>query len=190
MHNLDRASWILKEETPTSAFGLAGRSASFGEVYGDMFDHHTVVYEYASGARVYALCRTQVGCYQNASDIIMGTKGTCHLGRCRIDGETNWRYPGHHNNPYEAEQNALIDAVRDNSPINSGYHMTDSTMITVLGQIACYTGKATKWQDVQKSDFRFGPAPEQSSFEIEPPVKPDATGNYPLPKPGFENLMS
>ena len=59
VHNMDRVAWIMKEEMPKWCFGLAGRSASFGEVYGDMFDHHTVVYEYASGARVYALCRTQ-----------------------------------------------------------------------------------------------------------------------------------
>ena len=50
VHNMDRAAWVLKEETPQWCFGLAGRSASFGEVFGDMFDHHTVVYEYASGA--------------------------------------------------------------------------------------------------------------------------------------------
>ncbi|MDD4789150.1 MAG: hypothetical protein PHO07_18440 [Pirellulales bacterium] len=41
-------------------------------------------------ARLYALYRTQAGCYGNSSDIIIGTKGTCHLGRCRIEGETNW----------------------------------------------------------------------------------------------------
>jgi myo-inositol 2-dehydrogenase / D-chiro-inositol 1-dehydrogenase len=104
VHNMDRASWILKEEMPKWAFGLAGRSSSFGEVYGDMFDHHTVVYEYASGPRVYALCRTQAGCYNNSSDIVMGTKGRCYLGNCRIEGETNWQYPGPHNNPYDAEQ--------------------------------------------------------------------------------------
>jgi len=79
VHNLDRVAWILKEEAPQSAFGLAGRSSSFGLVYGDMFDHHTVVYQYASGARVYALCRTQFGCYGNSTDIIQGTKGICYL---------------------------------------------------------------------------------------------------------------
>ena len=104
VHNVDRVSWIMKEEMPKWAFGLAGRSASFGVIYGDMFDHHTAVYEYASGTRLYALCRTQMGCYGNSSDIIMGSRGTCHLGDCRIEGETNWRYQGPGNNPYDEEQ--------------------------------------------------------------------------------------
>ena len=189
VHNVDRMSWIMKEEMPKWAFGLAGRSSSFGEVYGDMFDHHTVVYEYESGTRLYALCRTQNGCYGNGSDIIMGTKGTCYLGACHIKGENEWRYPGPRNNPYDAEQKALIDSVRSGQPINSGYHMANSTMIGVLGQITCYSGKATTWDDAYKSDLEFGPAPDESSFDTEPPSVPDETGNYPLPLPGITKLI-
>jgi len=189
VHNVDRMSWIMKEEMPKWAFGLAGRSSSFGEVYGDMFDHHTVVYEYASGARLYALCRTQNGCYNNATDIIMGTKGKCYLGRCRIEGETNWTYRGPGNNPYDAEQKALIDAVKSGKPVNSGGYMATSTMVGVLGQLACYSGKATAWDAAYKSDFRFGPPPEESNFQTKPPKVPDSTGNYPLPLPGITKVL-
>lgn len=189
VHNVDRMSWIMKEEMPTWAFGLGGRSSSFGEVYGDMFDHHTAVYEYKSGARLYALCRTQHGCYGNGSDIIMGTKGTCHLGACRIDGENAWRYQGQHNNPYDAEQAALMDSIRTGTPVNSGYHMATSTMVGVLGQIACYTGTATTWDQAYNSDLEFGPSPDEVNFDIDPPTVADETGNYPLPLPGITKLL-
>lgn len=189
VHNVDRISWIMKEEMPTWAFGLAGRSSSFGEIYGDMFDHDTAIYEYESGARLYALCRTQKGCYNNSGDIIMGTKGTCQLAKCRIEGETNWQFEGKHNNPYEAEQAALIDSIRSGKPINSGSYMATSTMIGVLGQIACYTGKPTKWDDAYKSDLQYGPSAEEASFDMEPPTVPDETGNYPLPLPGLTELI-
>jgi len=189
VHNMDRVSWILKEEMPTWCFGLGGRSSSFGEVYGDMFDHHTVVYEYDSGARVYAMCRTQNGCYGNASDIVTGTKGTCYLGACRVEGETNWRYEGPQADPYQGEINALIESVRTGEPINSGYHMIGSTMLTVVGQVACYTGKETKYDDVAASDLEYGPSPDESSFDTPPPSVPDETGNYPLPMPGITELV-
>ncbi len=189
VHNVDRASWILKEEMPKWCFGLAGRSSSFGVQYGDMFDHHTAVYEYESGTRLYALCRTQAGCYNNSSDVILGSKGICHLGhRPRFEGETPWRYEGPDNNPYEAEQKALIDAVRQGKPLNSGYHMIGSTMIGVLGQMACYTGKAIHWDDAYNADLEYGPSPDATSFETEPPTLPDETGNYPLPRPGITGL--
>lgn len=188
VHNLDRASWVLKERMPEWAFGLGGRSASFGEQYGDMFDHHTVVYEYAGGRRVYALCRTQADTYHNSSDIIMGTKGTCYLGECRIEGETKWKYDGPNPSPYELEQKALVESVLNNKPINSGGYMCSSTMIGVMGQLACHGGKAVKWQDVWASDFNYGPQPEKVILDMEPPTRPAKTGNYPLPMPGVTKM--
>ncbi len=189
VHNIDRAAWILKEETPVSAFGLAGRSASFGEQYGDMFDHHTVVYEYASGVRVYALCRTQHKTHHNYNDIIMGTKGTCNLGECRIQAEHGWRFEGKRINAHAAEQKSLIRAIRNGEPINSGDYMCNSTMAAVLGQIVCYEGIPHTWQGAWKSDFSFGPLPEKVTMDIEPPTRPDKTGNYPLPTPGVARML-
>ena len=186
VHNMDRAAWILKEEMPSWCFGLGGRSASFGDAYGDMYDHHTVVYEYASGTRVYALCRTQNNCYGNSGDIIMGTQGPVRSGQLphhRRDELAVSRVP--HNNPYVDEQRALIESVRTGKPINSGSYMAGSTMSTVLGQLACYTGQPLKWDDVANSEFQFGPAPDVASFDTPPPSKPDTTGNYPMPKPGL-----
>ena len=155
-----------------------------------MFDHHTVVYEFASGARVYALCNTQNGCYGNSTDVVMGTRGKCYLGSYHIVGEKPWRYQPAVNNPYETEQKALIDSVRDGKPINSGYHMATSTMMAVMGQLACYEGRELTWDEVAKANFQFGPSPEQSSFETPPPVQADLTGNYPLPKPGITRLLA
>ena len=188
VHNLDRIAWILKEASPKWCFGLGGRSASFGDQYGDMFDHHTVVYEYANGARVYALCRTQENTYHNPGDLITGTKGTCDLTACRIDGENKWQFKGQHNNPYVAEQQYMIDSIRNGKPINSGYHMNNSTLICVMGQLACYTGKAITWEEISKSEFSYGPGPERANFETPPPSKPGADGNYPLPRPGVTTL--
>ncbi len=185
VHNMDRVAWALQENLPIWCFGLGGRSASFGEEYGDMYDHHTVVYEYPGGTRVYALCRTQINCYGNYNDIILGTKGTCDLMNCRIDGETKWRYDKPRNDAHAEEQKALIESVRKGEPINSGYHMAQSTMVAVMGQLACYSGKELTWEQVSQSDFQFGPPPEECNFDTPPPVTPDATGNYPLPKPGF-----
>jgi len=184
VHNIDRMCWIMNELTPEWAFGLGGRSASFGEVYGDMFDNHTVVYEYKNGTRLYALCRTQDGCYGNAGDIIMGAKGQCYLDACKIVGETNWQFTGDHNNPYDAEQAALVEAIQTGKPINSGYHMNAATLIGVMGQIACYNGGEVKYADVSQSPLQYGPDPDEIQFDMAPPTLPDETGNYPLPMPG------
>ena len=90
--------------------------------------------------------------------------GECELARCRIKGETNWTFRGDRGNPYEAEQKALIDAVRRNQPLNSGNHMATSTMVTVLGQLACYTGKAMRGM-LAEIDKREGKAKTVSETE-------------------------
>jgi len=189
VHNLDRMRWVLKEENPTWCFGLGGRSSSFGEVYGDMFDHGSVVYEFESGPRIYALCQTRVGCYPKWDDIIMGTKGVCHWTACRIEGETNWRYQGPKNNPHSEEQKILIGSIRSGKPVNHGDTMIDSTYIAIMGQIACYTGKPVSWQQVTAADFEFEPRLADVKLDMDAPQKPDATGNYPLPKPGFTKYL-
>jgi myo-inositol 2-dehydrogenase/D-chiro-inositol 1-dehydrogenase len=184
-HNIDRMSWIMHEEMPSWCFGLGGRSSSFGEIHGDMFDHHTAVYEYDSGPRLYAMCRTQTSCYNNSGDIIMGTKGACHLKHsASIEGENSWRFDGPHNNPYEAEQKALIESVRNGVPINSGYHMANSTLAAILGQVASYTGKPITWDEIASSQLEFGPSPDETTFDTEPPTVTDDTGDYPIPVPG------
>ena len=189
VHNLDRMRWVLDEENPTWCFGLGGRSTSFGEVYGDMFDHHTAVYEFASGPRLYGLCQTRAGCYAKWDDVIMGTKGTCYWSATRIEGETNWKYEGPKNNPHSAEQEILIGSIRSGTLVNHADTMIDSTYMGVMGQLACYSGKPVKWEQVQAADFEFEPCLADVTLEMPPPVVPDATGNYPLPVPGVSDFL-
>lgn len=189
VHNLDRMRWILREENPTWCFGLGGRSTSFGEVYGDMFDHHTVVYEFASGPRLYAVCQTRADCYASWDDFVMGTKGVCSWTACRIEGETKWRYQGPQNDPHLAEQQRLIGAIRSGKTINDGATMIDSTRMAIMGQIACYTGKPVEWKQVVDANFEFEPKLADVNLDMPAPTKPDASGNYPLPVPGVTKLL-
>ena len=183
VHNMDRVAWILKEEMPAWCFGLGGRSASsFGEVYGDMFDHHTVVYEYASGARVYALCRTEARLLRQlraTSSWAPRASATSATAASKARPSGSFRAP--HNNPYDDEQKALIESVRNGQPINSGYHMANSTMIGVLGQVACYSGKPIRWDEVAKSDFPVRPAAGRGQFRDASAQPAGRRGQLPAP---------
>jgi predicted dehydrogenase len=191
VHNLDRATWAMKEQTPVKAHGLGGRSASFGEVYGNVFDHHSVVYEYANGVRLYAFCRTQNGCYGEYSSTYFGTKGRCQLfPQYRIEGEKPWKYHAANaamaqNNAWDLEHKVLFSAIRSGNPVNCGDYMARSTLVAVMGQLACYSGNELTWEQVSKSTFAFTPKVENVHLDMTPPVKPDEKGNYPVPMPGI-----
>ncbi len=92
VHNLDRASWVMHNKAPAKCHGLGGRSSMTEPIYGDVFDHHSVVYEFDNGVPIYAFCRTTTGCYDEYSSVVLGTKGKADIMGCRIWGETNWRW--------------------------------------------------------------------------------------------------
>jgi len=189
VHNVDRSTWAMRDEVPVKCHGLAGRSAMFDEIYGNVFDHHAVVYEFAGGTKLYAFCRTTKGCYNEVSSLVLGTKGRCNLLAQRIDGETKWQYKGPRCNPYQEEHRALFKAVRNGEPISSGYHMARSTLATVMGQLSCYTGKEVTWDQAAASDFHYPPKPQDCTIDMEPPVKPGPDGRYPVYIPGQTKLL-
>jgi len=192
IHNLDRSSWAMRNQAPVRAWGMAGRSTLHGERYGDVFDHHAVVYEFAGGVRIYAYCRTIDNCYEENSSLILGTKGRCDLLKLRISGETNWTHPGpaSKNNAYDLEHVALFNAIREGNAVNNGDYMVRSTLITLMGQFSCYTGKEVKWEQIAASTFCHAPKPEDVRAGMEPPVRPGPDGVYPLPyTPGVSELL-
>lgn len=183
VHNVDRATWAMQGEVPVKAHGMGGRSASYGEIYGNVFDHHGVVYEYASGVRLYAFCRTQNGCYNESSSIILGSKGRANVTRCTIEGENPWRFEAgkkEQQNAYDEEHRVLLNAIRSGTPVNAGDYMARSTLVGVMGQITCYSGKEVTWEQATKSDFCYAPRPEDCRLDMEPPVKPGPDGQYPV----------
>ncbi|MCL2745262.1 MAG: Gfo/Idh/MocA family oxidoreductase, partial [Planctomycetaceae bacterium] len=193
VHNLDRMTWALQGELPDRAFAAAGRSASFGEIHGDWFDHAAIVYEYKNGTNLCAFWRTSTNCYNDTSDIIVGTKATCYVHQNRFvnrSGGEIYRYRGENNNPYQTTQDEFIKAVKAGSPVNCGDFMCSSTMVGILGQIAAYQGNMVKYSDVYNADFHFGSIkPDEINMKTVPPSFPDKTGNYPIPIPGKTRFM-
>ena len=187
VHHTDKAGWVMKEEQPKTAFGIGGRACPFGQDHGDCFDHHSIVYEYESGVKMYAHLSVQPGCYSEVSDIILGTKGRAYLMKNRIEGETNWRYKGAKVDPYQKEQDELFASIRSGKPINNGRYMALSTMTGILGQIASFTGQKISWDQAIAAGNVFGPA--ECTFSTKPPIKPDADGLYAVAIPGVTKLL-
>jgi predicted dehydrogenase len=188
VHNLDRASWVLGNKVPDRCHGMGGRSTMTEPIYGDVFDHHSVVYQMANGVRIYAFCRTTAGCYDESSSLVFGSTGKASITGARIWGEKNWRWEGQCD-PYQLEHDKLFAAIRSGQPINCGDYMARSTMIGVMGQISCYTGKEVTWDEVNASNFFYAPHPADCKDGMEPPSKPGADGSYPTLVPGRTKLI-
>ena len=187
IHSIDKSSWALGDKPPLKAWGTGGRQVCTEPKYGDQFDHHAVVFEYADGVKVFGFCRDQVGCYNETSDIIFGTKGRAILPvRCRIEGPNPWRYEAAKTvkmSMTDIEHQELFDSIRRGKPLNNADYMFTSTMLGILAQMVCYTGQEITWQQAMNSKKMLAPA--RYAWDADPPVLPDRNGQYPCAMPGI-----
>lgn len=185
VHSLDKASWAMGDVPPVKAWGMGGRQVCTDPKYGDQFDHHAVVFEYANGVRLFGFTRDIPGCYNDTSDVIFGTKGRAFLPRKpRIEGANPWVWNGELKpTMYDAEHEALFGAIRTGKTINNVQYGCLSSMLGIVAQMVCYTGQEFTWEKAMASTLVLGP--KVVSFDAEPTVKPDANGIYPTPQPGI-----
>jgi predicted dehydrogenase len=187
VHNLDKAAWAMHDEPPVRCWGMGGQQTRVGPQYGDAWDHHATVFEYANGTRLSSYCRQQDGCLTSIADRFFGTKGHCDLMGYRIEGQTKWRYPGLVSNRFDLEQVALFSAIRAAKPINNTLYMARSSLMAIMSTWASYTGQMITWEQAFHSNQVL--APKSLAADADPPTKPDARGNYPLPVPGVTKFV-
>jgi predicted dehydrogenase len=176
VHSLDKAAWILGDVAPIRATGLGGRQVRTQPEYGNIFDHHAVVYEFPGDVRVFAYTRQQDGCSNDVEDYVLGSKGRAEVLRHEISGDEKWRYRGPKNNMYQTEHDELFAAIRSGKPINNGHYMANSTMMAILGRMATYTGKTITWEQAMGSkEVLAPPAYDWVSLPVPPVPMPGQT---------------
>jgi myo-inositol 2-dehydrogenase / D-chiro-inositol 1-dehydrogenase len=183
VHNMSVTSWLLGDVPAQQAWGMGGRQVCVEPKYGDVFDHQAIVYQYANGVRIYGFCRDIPGCYGDNSNIVLGTKGRAFTpGDPRIEGERPWHFKGPRPSMYDVEHKEMFEGIRAGKPVNNGDYMCLCTMLGILGQMVCYTGQQLTWADAMKSELSF--ALPRYGWDVEPPVKLGANGQYPTAMPG------
>src|ERR1019366_4539102 len=73
VHNLDVMNWAINNH-PTKCSALAGRQVRTAELYGNIFDHFAVDYEYPNNVHVMSMCRQMPGTPGNVSESVTGTR--------------------------------------------------------------------------------------------------------------------
>lgn len=178
VHSADKIAWSMNDEPPVSCVAVGGRviPANGGNIY----DHFEVNYIYPNGVRAFLANRQIEGCYNENSDYILGTDGTCTIGRGpvpRIEGKTNWTWNGQKYDMYQREHDVLFAAIRRNQPINDGKRMATSTLLAMMGRMAAYSGQQLTWdQALNSQEKRFPDTLDwNGSHEYMPLAEPGKT---------------
>ena len=175
VHNLDVANWALGAH-PVRAVGLGGRQVRTDPVYGNIYDHFAIDYEYPSGVRVASYCRQIPHCENSISEALHGTKGFCQVNKYAITGAQEWRITQKDNLPYVQEHTDLIEAIRAGKPYNELETVAESTLTAILGRMAAYTGQAVTWEQALNSTESLMPAKlEWGDLAVGPVAMPGET---------------
>jgi predicted dehydrogenase len=175
VHFLDVCAWVMKDKYPVKAMGMGGRTVLAGEQYGNIYDHFSVVYEYADGQRLVSNCRQQPGCKNDMSAHVLGTRGRAQLSEkdngMWIKAAKDWTFEGPNNQLYQAEHEELFASIRSSKPINNGEYMANSTLLAIMGRMAAYTGQLVTWDMAMKSKEDLTPAKYDWTVKLpDPPI--------------------
>lgn len=171
VHSIDMMSWALGDVLPTKVTATGGRQRRIEEIYGNVYDHFAVVYEYENGAKGFHFSRQQKDCSRSYAAEMLGTKGTCMVDCIRrkhyITGPNEWKWRGESNNMYQTEHDELFAAIREGKLINEGEKMANSTMLAIIGRMAAYTGQTITWEEAINSEEVLGPDINAYNWDME-----------------------
>ena len=182
IHNLDVANWMIGA-LPERAYGTGGRSIRIGKDYGNIYDHFATEYTYDKGIVVNSFWRHHANTVGRVGELILGAKGRASAGTIwDRDGKEIWKYSGDRVDAQQLEQDALINAIHKNLPINMAEDGAHSTMTAILGRMACYSGNSIPWSRGLNAEDNL--MPEADDFAAPIGAQPGPDGIYPTAVPG------
>jgi predicted dehydrogenase len=186
IHNIDVINWF-KGAHPVKAQGLGGRQVRKGKDFGEIYDHHYVEFHYPDGSILNSQCRHIPGTMSKVDELLIGTKGIIQTGAANIvnrKGKVLYQFDKKtENQPYQAEHDELFEAVAKGeykfADAENGAH---STMTSILGRMATYSGQVVEWDKAINSGLDLHP--KEYAWNAQMPLNPDADGFYPVATPG------
>jgi len=204
IHQIDECFWI-KDAWPVSAHGVGGRFAGSTDCSQNL-DSYSIEYTFADGAKALVTGRYIPNCVSDFVTYVHGTKcagefsGDIHAPTSkiykdqRVTYETKraardhiaWQPPEETVNPWQAEWDVLLDAIRNDKPHNEAQRAALSNLGAIMGRAAVHTGKLITWDEAMASTFEFCSNVADLKADSPAPVQADAQGRYPAPIPGTD----
>ncbi len=186
VHNIDVVNWF-KGSYPVKAQGMGGREVRKGKDHGEIFDHHYVEFQYADGSILNSQCRHIPGTMSKVDELLIGTKGSIKAGAANITdlkGKVLYQFDRKtENNPYQTEHDELFAAIaKGEYKFADAENGAKSTMTSILGRMATYSGQVVEWDKAINSGINLQPA--KYAWDAMPQVVPDSDGQYIVAVPG------
>jgi predicted dehydrogenase len=197
IHNIDECCW-MKDAWPVRAKASGGRQYR-GNAIDQNFDHYSVEYTFADGAKLLLEGRCIDGCHSEFASYAHGTKGAAVISanshtpaHCRIykgqdmvnKSAMVWAFPPPEPDPYQLEWEDLIAAIRHDKPYNEVRRGAEASLITAMGRMAAHTGQVITRDQMLNCEHEFAPDVDKLTMDSPAPLRVGPDGKYPQPQPG------
>lgn len=195
IHQIDECCWI-KDAWPVSCVAMGGREPHSADC-GQNLDIYSMEYTFPDGTKAFCGFRRQNRARGDFATYLHGTKAaaqfsgqthaaTVHLFRDqRIErGNIAWTPEKDAHSPWQYEWNDFIESIRRDRPHNEAHRAVYADLTSLMGRAASHTGREVTWDDMMQSRFSFCDYLDSINNSSPVPVKPDAEGQFPVPKPG------
>lgn len=198
IHNIDESCW-MKNAWPVEAKASGGRHYR-GDSVDQNFDTYSIEYTFEDGTKFFMNGRTIPGCHSEFASYAHGSKGLgvissqshwpsrarIYKGHAMDAANLAWEYPQpERHNPYQAEWEHLIEAIREDKPYNEVQRGCMASLVTSMGRWAAHTGQTITLDEMMNNEHEFAPGIDQLTLESDSPLQPKADGKYPIPYPGL-----
>jgi predicted dehydrogenase len=160
VHQIDAMDWVMKGH-PDHAVAVGGRQVRTEPLWGNIYDHFGVDYVYPDGVHVFSQCRQWQGVPGFIASYFVGTEGTAYIHHSTksgsITGKNPWKWEGKAVQGQVQEHRDLIESIRAGKPLNEARRIAETSLTSILGREAAYTGKVVKWDELMKSNLELGP---------------------------------
>ena len=188
IHSLDKPQWAMHEEPPLRAWGLGGRQVRTEPQFGDIYDHHAVVYEYAGGSADVFVLPPDGRLLERHQRCFHRHQGTARHHQERDRGRE----------PVEiyAARNATCTTRSMWRCSRAFAPASRSTTACTWPAAPCWPfsdawsptpGQAITWEKAINSSEQLSPA--RYAMDAEPPILPDKDGKYPVAMPGVTKIV-
>ncbi|WP_437191238.1 Gfo/Idh/MocA family oxidoreductase [Planctomicrobium sp. SH527] len=189
IHNLDVGNWVMGGY-PVTCNGMGGREVRKEPKYGEIYDHHACEFTYEDGTVMFSQCRHIKNCWNDVSEHVHTTKGIVHLGsnpRFEPFGGGKAERVREGGNPFQVEHDDMFAAIRKGEAYSEADNGAMSSMTSILGRMATYSGKELTMKDALEKGI--GIVPTEFSWDATPPVVPGPDGAYPIAIPGVTQVL-
>jgi len=183
VHNIDVANWVMGGP-PIRAVGVGGRQSRTAPVYGHIYDHFAIDYEYPSGVHIMSMSRQIQGARGRNGEWFQGSKGSSHTsesGPQALLGTSayEWNRPEEFVSPMVQEHKDLIASIQAGRPRNDLKRIAESNLTAIMGREAAYTGQIIEWEELLAAEQSLAPTAladvQFGSLEVPPVPVPGRT---------------